>query len=174
VTGTYACRLLGVPVGAAADAAALPLLFAIGAGKSALVLGGSGQGAPWDGPWAVAYAGTGPWTAADPNVPAHPSQVYEGLWALAGVAVIAAVERREARPPRASGSLFVLAVAWWLAGRALVGFTWRDGTAFGALGVEQALAALAFFGVAALLAVRGRGSGSPLVRAGPTPDQPGG
>ena len=42
-------QLLGVPVGAWADAAAVPLLVAIGGGKLALLLGGAGLGAPWDG-----------------------------------------------------------------------------------------------------------------------------
>ena len=57
----------------------LPLLFGLAAGKLTMVLGGDGQGVPWDGLWATAYLGPGPWLSLAPDVPSHPSQVYEAL-----------------------------------------------------------------------------------------------
>ena len=57
----------------------LPLLFVLAAGKLTMVLGGDGQGVPWDGAWATAYVGPGPWCSLAPEVPSHPSQVYEAL-----------------------------------------------------------------------------------------------
>ena len=74
------------------------LLLTLGLGKFAQLLGGSGQGTFFDGAWAVAFAPPGPWVSPLPGVPAHPAQVYEGLWLLAGSAAspsVAFVGRRE-------------------------------------------------------------------------------
>ena len=70
--------------------------WSLGLGKFAQLLGGSGQGAPFDGAWAVAFAPPGPWVSPLPGVPAHPSQMYEGLWLLAAlpVAVLWLASRR--------------------------------------------------------------------------------
>ena len=67
LTGAYVARLLGYRAGAWLDAAAVPLLFAIGAGKLAMALGGAGQGAPASVDWATVYAGTG-WVSANSAV----------------------------------------------------------------------------------------------------------
>jgi prolipoprotein diacylglyceryltransferase len=178
ITAAAVARMLDAPVREWADTAAAPLLAAIGLGKLALVLGGGGQGVPYDGSWALGFAGPGPWLSAAADVPAHPSQVYEGFWALVGVALIVLLERRTLwrrwwtgesygpsgrRPgatrlvygprtgiaPRpapsgaAGGSVFGAALAWWLAGRFLVAFTWRDERGFGPIGAEQALSLVA-------------------------------
>ena len=133
----YAARLIKAPLARWADIAAVPLLLALGLGKLAQLLGGSGQGLPFDGPWAVAFSGTGPWVSANAAIGAHPSQVYEGLWLLIGIAVVG----RWA--PRRPGAPLVVALAWFFAGRVLVGFTWRDATVLGPLNIEQLLALLA-------------------------------
>jgi prolipoprotein diacylglyceryltransferase len=187
ISAAVVARMLEAPMREWADAAAAPLLLAIGLGKLALVFGGGGQGVLYDGPWAVAFTGPGPWLSAAADVPAHPSQVYEGLWALLGLPLIIAAERGmswrrwwtgesygpsggrpgasqlgygprtgiAARPSpsgAAGGSVFGAAVAWWLAGRFIVGFTWRDERGFGPLGAEQALSLVAL-GVVLVLAV---------------------
>lgn len=138
IVGAWVCGALGHARGAWADAAAVPLLVAIGGGKLALLLGGAGQGAPWDGAWALAYAGDGPWRSLDPSVPAWPSQALEGVWTLLGIPVVLLVERRVLGGHAPAGRLLLLAAAWWLAGRAAVALTWRD--APGAEGVATALA----------------------------------
>ena len=138
LAGAYVCRLLSHSPSQWADAAAGPLLLAIGLGKLAMVLGGAGQGAPIGAPWAVAFDGAGPWTSPDPAVPAHPSQVYEGIWALAGIVAVARLARRWT--PLRQGDLFILTLAWWLTGRVIAGLTWRDATLVGPLGVEAMLA----------------------------------
>ena len=74
LTGTAVAGLLGAPIGRWAHAGALALLFALGEGKLAMMLGGSGQGLPSDAPWATAYLGPGPWGSLAPEVPSHPSQ----------------------------------------------------------------------------------------------------
>jgi len=61
LSGGIVAALIGGGVGAWFHIAALPVLVVIGTGKLAMVLGGSGQGQPWDGSWATAYLGDGPW-----------------------------------------------------------------------------------------------------------------
>jgi hypothetical protein len=102
----------------------------------------------------VAYTGEGPWRSLDPAVPAWPSQALEGAWALLGIPVVLLVEGRLARHGGApSGWLSLLAVAWWLTGRAVVALTWRDRPVVGALGAEglATVAALAVVMVAAVV-----------------------
>jgi prolipoprotein diacylglyceryltransferase len=88
LTAAYVGWLIGAPLRRWLDVAIAPLLLAIGLGKFANLLGGAGQGAITDAPWAVAFAGGGPWRSLGADLPAHPSQVYEGLWALAGILVV--------------------------------------------------------------------------------------
>lgn len=137
VSAAYVCRLLGGSVSRWADTAAVPLLLAIGLGKIVELLGGGGQGASFDGPWSVALIGAGPWRSADPASPAHPSQVYEGLWTLAGVVLLIRATRRNATSTAGPGRAYAAALGWWLVGRFLVGFTWRDDRLVGPLTVDQ-------------------------------------
>jgi phosphatidylglycerol---prolipoprotein diacylglyceryl transferase len=141
LTGGYVARLLGGSVGRWAMAASLPMLLALGLGKIAQFLGGSGQGVPIDGFWAVAFMGPGPWVSAAPDMPSHPSQLHEAAWMLLGAAILL---RPASRPtgidPREGRRLFGFALGWFLAGRVLVGFTWRDEHIAGALNAEQVLA----------------------------------
>jgi prolipoprotein diacylglyceryltransferase len=88
LSAAYVGWLIGAPLRRWLDVAIIPLLVAIGLGKFANLLGGAGQGAITDVPWAVAFAGGGPWRSLGADLPAHPSQVYEGLWALAGIIVV--------------------------------------------------------------------------------------
>jgi prolipoprotein diacylglyceryltransferase len=180
LTGGYVARLLDGFAGRWADVVSVPLLLAIGLGKLAQVLGGAGLGAPWDGPWATVFVGAGPWLSPEPNTPAHPSQVYEALWAFAGIPVVWLVGRRavverlpgavrqtgrwiERRRERLAevvpgdlrfGTRFVVALGWICLGRFIVGFTWRDDRILLGLNGEQlvALAVLALLAVRALLA----------------------
>lgn len=150
ISGAYVCRLLGHSVRIWCEAAAGPLLVAIGLAKLSLLLAGGGQGLPFDGPWAVSFMGPGPWLAADPDIPAHPSQVYEGLWTLAGLALVA--RWRPSPDGRAGprlGGTFLAALVWWLAGRFVTAFTWRDDRAAGILGAEQLIALVSAAAIAA-------------------------
>ena len=187
LTGAYIAHLLDGKTRRWAGIAAVPMLLGIGLGKVAQFLGGGGQGTPFDGDWAVAFTGAGPWLSSSPAIPAHPSQMYEALWSLAGVPVmlvlglVAARRARRAEPAapthalrlaqarpigsrpkpepadaiasRAGLTVFLAALAWWLLGRFLVGFTWRDDRLVGPLNVEQALALVLLAGVVAALGV---------------------
>ena len=88
VTGVYVASLLGASVGRWLHIAAAPLLFALGAGKLAMVLTGTGQGVPSDATWATAYLGPGPWGSLVPALPSVPSQALEGIVTLGILAVL--------------------------------------------------------------------------------------
>jgi phosphatidylglycerol:prolipoprotein diacylglycerol transferase len=127
LSGTYVVALLGAPIGAWLRTATLPLLFVLGAGKLAMVLGGSGQGQPTDLAWATAYLGSGPWGSLGPDLPSHPSQVYEGLATL--VVLLALSVGLAARVwPAPNGRIFFVALGAWAVARAAVSITWRDST----------------------------------------------
>lgn len=155
ITGAYLARLIGAPLRRWGDAAAVPLLLAIGLGKLAQFLGGSGQGLPFDGPWAVSFGGGGPWVSTNPDLPSHPSQIYEAVWNLVGIPLVLLWAGRRRRPTRvnrwvawadragAEGKLFVGALSWFLLGRIIIGFTWRDDATVGPFNAEQILALVA-------------------------------
>jgi len=65
IGGAVIGSLLDTPTGRWLHVAALPLLVGLGLGKAAGVLGASGMGSPTDVPWALAYAGSGPWATLD-------------------------------------------------------------------------------------------------------------
>jgi phosphatidylglycerol:prolipoprotein diacylglycerol transferase len=139
LTGALIARLLGASVGRWLNVAALPLLLVLGAGKLVGILGATGQGALSDSSWATAYLGPGPWGSLAADLPAHPSQVYEGV--AVAIAVLALLSlSRTAAFRRGTGALLFAALGLWSVVRIVVGFTWRDDAVVGPLGVEQALA----------------------------------
>jgi prolipoprotein diacylglyceryltransferase len=164
LTAGYVCRQLGGRPGAWADAAAIPLLLAIGGGKLAMLLGGAGQGLPWDGRGAVAFLGEGPWGSPEPAIAAYPTQLLEGVWALLGIPVLLVAERWIGSGERSGrGLLLLAAAAWWLAGRAAVAVWWRDETVLGPWG-REGLVALVGLGLVVLI-------GAIVARRSSTSDQ---
>lgn len=166
LTAAYLCRLLGGRLGVWADAAAVPLLLAIGGGKVAMLLGGRGQGIPWDGRGGVAFLGPGPWGSTDPAVASYPTQLLEGVWALLGIPVVVLLERRLARGLAAGrGLVLLVAVGWWLAGRAAVSVWWRDEPLLGPWGAEGFVALVLLIAVGLMAALRTRDTDTGGVRA---------
>jgi phosphatidylglycerol---prolipoprotein diacylglyceryl transferase len=139
LTGGLIARLLGAPVGRWMHALALPLLFVLAAGKLIGVLGGTGQGVPADVPWATAYGGPGPWGSLAPDIPSHPSQVYEAIAVGLAIVAFALVSRVEFIARRDGAALFAALGLWGLA-RFAVAYTWRDPAVAGPLGMDQLLA----------------------------------
>ena len=139
VTGNYVGTLLGAPVGRWAHTLALPLLIALGAGKIAMALGGSGQGWPLDAAWATAYLGPGPWGSLAPELPSHPTQLYEGAATLI-LAVLVGLGGIGASSAGRDGRLLLIVLGGWAAIRALVSITWRDPAVVGPLPVGGLLA----------------------------------
>ena len=138
LTAALVATLLDTPIPRWLHALILPLLFGIAGGKLAMVLGGDGQGVPWDGPWATAYLGAGPWLSLAPAMPSHPSQAYEAL-ATAGVIVVLALLRGAGLFRAPNGSLFLVGIALWAVARTAVAFTWRDPAVIGPLALDQVL-----------------------------------
>jgi len=136
LTGIYVAGLLDAPIGRWLDIAAVALIVGLGLGKLAQVLGGSGQGALSSVSWATAYLGPGPWGVLGPDLPAHPSQVYEAIGD--GVLVLVLLGLGRLRPFRGGqGRRFAVALGGWAVVRFAVAFTWRDATVAGGLRTEQ-------------------------------------
>jgi prolipoprotein diacylglyceryltransferase len=161
LSGAYVAVLLGAPVGRWLRTVTLPLLFVLGAGKLAMLLEGAGQGQPTDLPWATAYLGAGPWASLGPDVPAHPSQAYEGiaiLLILALVTVALALGAIEGR----DGRLFLGAFGAVSVSRAIVALTWRDPAVVAGLNGGTLIAGAVTLGCAiAWVAAARRRQGSP-------------
>lgn len=151
LTGAYVGRLLGAPVGRWAHTLALPLLVALGGGKLAMALGGSGQGSPLDAIWSTAYLGTGPWGSLVPELPSHPAQLYEGIASLVLVLLLVlggVGDRSRAK----QGRLLLLVIGAWAMVRVAVSITWRDPAVLGPLPVGGLLAAGIVVGAAVTIA----------------------
>lgn len=160
-SGGYVAHVLSRSVGQWAAAAAVPLLLALGLGKVAQFAGGSGQGLPFDGPWAVAFVGDGPWVAANAATPAHPSQIYEALWLLVGVPIAARLRAPRPTTRKALVPAMAFALGWFLVGRVVVGFTWRDEAMVGPFNREQGAAFAVLVAMLGLLLVRRLLAGRP-------------
>lgn len=151
VSGGYVASLFDAPVGRWLHVAAFPLLVGLGLGKLAMALGGDGQGAPADLPWATAYLGGWAWDSLGPAIPSHPSQLYEA--AATGVVVVLLLSARFVGAlGRPDGRLFLAALGCWAIGRFLVAFSWRDVPLLGPLRMDQLLSlGLAVVSLIALL-----------------------
>ena len=149
LTGSLVALLLDGRPGPWLRACTLPTLFLLATGKLAMVLGGTGQGSPTSGDPATAYVGPGPWGSLGPAIPSIPSQALE---AVVGAIVLIVVILVSLVPllRRADGRLFLLALAAWAAGRAIVASTWRDPAIVGQLRAEQVIAAVVAIGSLAL------------------------
>ncbi len=177
-TAAIIAALLGAPVRRWMHALILPLLFGLAAGKAAMILGGDGQGLPFDGAWATAYVGPGPWGSLAPEIPSHPAQLYEAL-ATAGVLVVVIGLLAGGRFWRGTGAAFVVGIGLWAAARAAVATTWRDPAVLGPLNADQ-LISIGIATVAALVFVarwiarvlRRRRAQRPAQRPGRGPDWP--
>jgi phosphatidylglycerol---prolipoprotein diacylglyceryl transferase len=152
VTGSLVALLLDGRPGPWLRVATFPMLLVLGAGKLAMVLGGSGQGLPTSGQPATAYVGAGPWGSLGPAIPSIPSQALEAA-ATAVVIVAAVVASLVPAARRADGRLFLLAFAGWAIARGIVASTWRDPIVAGPFRAEQVIDALVAVGSIALAVV---------------------
>lgn len=143
--GVAIARLIAAPTARWMHAAVLPLLFVLAAGKIASVLAGDGQGLPSDLSWATAYTGPGPWGSLAPDLPSHPSQLYEAVTTSLVLAFLGLVLRLGAFGRR-DGSALLVGVALWAIGRAVVAFTWRDAAILGPFRAEHVVLAVVIGG----------------------------
>jgi prolipoprotein diacylglyceryltransferase len=160
LTGAYVALLLETSIRAWAHVAAVPLLFALGAGKLTMVLGGSGQGLPSDAAWATAFMGPGPWGSLAPALPSHPAQAYEGIGTLLVLVVLLAAIWVGAFGRR-DGRMLLIAIGGWALIRAVASLSWRDPAVVGPFNAGGILAiALAVGCLALLIATTIRGDGT--------------
>jgi phosphatidylglycerol:prolipoprotein diacylglycerol transferase len=155
VTGGLVASLFDAPVGRWYTVAAIPMLLALGLGKAANILGGTGQGLPSTADWATRYLGPGPWGSLGPDIPSIPAQAFEaiGVAVVVGVVLVGLLVARQMGRPRArDGRLFALALGGWAVVRFLVAGTWRDPAVVGPLKAEQ-LFDLAIIGLAVVIYV---------------------
>jgi phosphatidylglycerol:prolipoprotein diacylglycerol transferase len=176
-TAILIAALLGAPIRRWLHALTLPLLFAIAAGKATLALAGDGQGLPFDGSWATAYPGDGPWGSLAPALPSHPAQLYEAL-ATAAVLVVLMVILAAGGFRRRDGRAFLVGLGLWAAARAAVAATWRDPAVLGPLNMDQvisiaiAMVSLGLVAAVPLVARRRRAGGGSGRSARAEPDWP--
>ena len=158
LTGGLVARLFDAPVGRWYRLAVVPMLLALGLGKAAMILGGSGQGLPSVIDTATRYLGPGPWGSLGPAVPSLPSQAYEAV-GVAVVLVVLGLARLLGAFERPDGRVFAVALGLWAALRLVVAGTWRDAPLVGSLNGEQLLdLGIVALAVAAYLAVVGWGA----------------
>jgi phosphatidylglycerol:prolipoprotein diacylglycerol transferase len=147
-TGWVVATLLGAAPGAWAHTLAVPLLVAIAAGKLAMALSGSGQGRLFDGAWATAYVGPGPWLGPAPGLPSHPAQIYEGIGTLA-IVLLLSVGTTMGAFRAVSGARLLVGLAGWAIVRGIVSTTWRDPVVAGPLPLGGIVAAAIAVGAVA-------------------------
>jgi prolipoprotein diacylglyceryltransferase len=155
ITAWIVAVLLGAPPRAWAHALAVVLLVAIAAGKLTMALGGSGQGRSFDGAWATAYLGPGPWVGLAPGLPSHPSQVYEAIGTMV-VALLVLLATTIGAFRTRDGTRLLVGLAGWAIARGIVSTTWRDATVVGPLpaaGIVAIALALGCIVMAAVLSV---------------------
>lgn len=173
LTGGYAGRLLTGAAGPWFHAAAVPTLVAIGLGKLALGLGGSGQGLPSDAALATSYVGAGPWGSLAPEIPSIPAQLLEAAGtAVVALGILAGLAGGAFRAP--DGRAWLVAVGGWAVVRLVVASTWRDAVVLGPLRAGQLLALGLLLGcaAAAILLVRSARDADPEADASARPADP--
>jgi len=138
LTGAAIARLIGAPVARWLHASAFPLLFVLALGKLVGMLGATGQGLPSDASWATAYVGPGPWGSLGPEVPSHPSQLYEAILVALMIPVLIVLSRFDVIARRDGGAFFA-AIGLWAIARFAAAFTWRDPATVGPLRADQAM-----------------------------------
>ncbi len=162
LTGSLVAMLLDGRPGPWLRVATFPTLLVLGTGKLAMVLGGTGQGLPTSGEPATVYLGAGPWGSLGPAVPSIPAQALEAAATGIVIVLIALVSLVPALR-RPDGRSFVLALAGWAIGRAIVASTWRDPVVAGSFRAEQVIdvvVAIGSLGLAFVLIVTRRGGSS--------------
>jgi prolipoprotein diacylglyceryltransferase len=157
VSAMAVARLLSAPVGRWLGVARGPVLLGLGLGKLATLLGGAGQGAYSNSPWATSYAGPGPWESLNAGYAALPSQALEGVLVLVALgllvvgipalasirvevtrkAIVIGLRQRGHTVPRGEGRGFAIGLIFWAIARFVAAFTWRDAQIVGPLNGEQ-------------------------------------
>jgi phosphatidylglycerol:prolipoprotein diacylglycerol transferase len=143
-------RLRGQPFGRLADAAAPGIMLGLAVGRIGCLINGCCYGTKTTLPWGIIY--TQKSSYATTGVAVHPTQVYEMLFDLAVFGMLLGLRRKL----KAEGSLILLCLATYSAGRFLLSFI-RDNTTYGGLREAQIISLLLLIITVPLLVYRMRG-----------------
>jgi phosphatidylglycerol---prolipoprotein diacylglyceryl transferase len=152
LSGAYVASLLGAPVGRWCRTAAIPLLFALAAGKLTMILGGAGQGVPSGTSWATAFLGPGPWGSLAPALPSYPSQAFEAGATVIALIVVGLIVGFGGFARR-DGQVLFAAIGLWAFARAIVATSWRDEAVLAGLNMGSLIAIAVGVGSLVVLAV---------------------
>jgi phosphatidylglycerol---prolipoprotein diacylglyceryl transferase len=132
-----ATRIKHQPFGQLADLAAPGIILGQAVGRIGCAINGCCYGTPTDLPWGFIYTNQNSFgfNAYEPDVASHPTVVYELLFDLAVFIMLLAVRHRL----KASGSLFLLYLVTYSAGRFLFSYL-RENTTYGGLREAQIIA----------------------------------
>lgn len=131
-------RLRGQPFGRLADAMAPGIMLGLAVGRIGCLINGCCYGIKTTLPWGIIY--TNKDSYATTGVAVHPTQVYELLFCLAVFGMLLVLRRKL----KAEGSLILLCLATYSAGRFLLSFL-RDNTTYGGLREAQIISLLLLF-----------------------------
>lgn len=130
-------RIKGQPFGQLADVAAPGIILGQAVGRIGCAINGCCYGTPTTLPWGFVYTNRNSYgiNAYGPGVASHPTVVYELLFDLAVFGMLLVVRHRL----KASGSLFLLYLATYSAGRFLFSYL-RENATYGGLREAQIIA----------------------------------
>ena len=159
VFGGLACKWRGVPVLPMFDLAGMGFLIGQGCGRWGNFFNQEAFGCNTTLPWGMfsettrAYLMGSTVTAQsgvtiDPNLPVHPTFLYESVWCLSGFLIIALWLMRRRKY---DGQVFLFYTAWYGLGRFFIEGLRTDSLMWGPVRVSQALALVAFVTATALL-----------------------
>ena len=159
VFGGLACKWRGVPVLPMFDLTAMGFLLGQGCGRWGNFFNQEAFGCNTTLPWGMyseatrAYLMGSTVTAQsgvtiDPNLPVHPTFLYESVWCLTGFLIIALWLMRRRKY---DGQVFLFYTAWYGLGRFFIEGLRTDSLMWGPVRVSQALALVAFVTATALL-----------------------
>ena len=152
-------RMRGQPFGRLADAAAPGIMLGLAVGRVGCTINGCCYGTKTTLPWGIIY--TQKDSYAPTGVAVHPTQVYEMLFVLAIFGVLLLLRRKL----KAEGSLILLCLVIYSAGRFLLSFL-RENATYGGLREAQIISLLVLLITIPLFIYRmrgGKGQTTPVI-----------
>ena len=171
--GGLACKWRGVPVLPMFDLTAMGFLIGQGCGRWGNFFNQEAFGCNTTLPWGMYSEATRAYLMSstvtvpkgvviDPNLPVHPTFLYESIWCLVGFAVLASLYKKR----RFNGQIFLGYIIWYGLGRAWIEGLRTDSLLIGNTGLRASqLVAIGSVIVAAALMVIGlrNAKGKPLM-----------
>ena len=172
LSGYFACRWRKVPILPMFDLAGMGFLLGQGIGRWGNFVNQEAFGTNTTLPWGMisenttAYLSSVQATLAaqgitvDPNLPVHPTFLYESLWCLVGFLLLAAYEKHR----RFHGEVMLMYVMWYGLGRFFIEGLRTDSLMVGPFRISQVVAAASTLAALALwLVLRKKYAGVPLM-----------